>query len=76
MSGFGLSFSNDRPVLILKGVSIMGAPIPNAWLGNLKNVDLVNDFGLDSGFWKTFAACVEYVNVQDGMLKLKLKLKE
>jgi len=54
----------------------MGAPIPNAWLGNLKNVDLVNDFGLDSGFWKTFAACVEYVNVQDGMLKLKLKLKE
>ena len=72
-AGLGLSFTNDRPVVILKGVSIMGVPIPNAWLGNLKNVDLVNEFGLESGFWNTFAAGVEYVNVQDGMLQIKLK---
>lgn len=72
-TGLGLSFSNDRPVVILKGVSIMGVPIPNAWLGNLKNVDLVSEFGLESGFWKTFAAGVEYVNVQDGKLQIKLK---
>lgn len=71
--GLGLSFANDKPVVILKGVSIMGVPIPNAWLGNLKNVDLVQEFGLESGFWKTFAAGVEYVNVQDGMLQIKLK---
>jgi hypothetical protein len=72
-TGLGLSFANDRPVVILKGVSIMGVPIPNAWLGNLKNVDLVQEFGLESGFWKTFAAGVEYINVQDGKLKIKLK---
>lgn len=72
-AGLGLSFSNDRPVVILKGVSIMGVPIPNAWLGNLKNVDLVNEFGFDSGFWETFAAGVEYVKVQDEMLHIKLK---
>jgi len=72
-TGLGLSFSNDKPVVILKGVSIMGVPIPNAWLGNLKNVDLVSEFGLESGFWKTFAAGVEYVNVQDGKLQIKLK---
>ena len=72
-TGLGLSFANDRPVVILKGVSIMGVPIPNAWLGNLKNVDLVQEFGLESGFWKTFAAGVEYINVQDGMLQIKLK---
>jgi hypothetical protein len=72
-TGLGLSFANDRPVVILKGVSIMGVPIPNAWLGNLKNVDLVSEFGLESGFWKTFAAGVEYINVQDGKLKIKLK---
>ncbi len=72
-TGLGLSFANDRPVVILKGVSIMGVPIPNAWLGNLKNVDLVSEFGLDSGFWKTFAAGVEYINVQDGKLQIKLK---
>lgn len=72
-TGLGLSFANDRPVVILKGVSIMGVPIPNAWLGNLKNVDLVKEFGLESGFWKTFAAGVEYINVQDGKLQIKLK---
>jgi hypothetical protein len=72
-TGLGLSFANDRPVVILKGVSIMGVPIPNAWLGNLKNVDLVQAFGLAGGFWETFAAGVEYINVQDGMLQIKLK---
>lgn len=72
-AGLGISFINDKPVVILKGVSIMGVPIPNAWLGNLKNVDLVQEFGMESGFWKTFAAGVEYVNVQDGMLQIKLK---
>ena len=72
-AGLGISFANDKPVVILKGVSIMGVPIPNAWLGNLKNVDLVQEFGLGSGFWKAFAAGVEYVNVQDGMLQIKLK---
>ena len=72
-TGLGLSFANDRPVVILKGVSIMGVPIPNAWLGNLKNVDLVQEFGLEGGFWKTFAEGVEYINVQDGKLQIKLK---
>ena len=72
-TGLGLSFANDRPVVILKGVSIMGVPIPNAWLGNLKNVDLVQEFGLEGGFWNTFAAGVEYINVQDGKLQIKLK---
>ena len=72
-TGLGLSFANDRPIVILKGVSIMGVPIPNAWLGNLKNVDLVSEFGLESGFWKTFAAGVEYINVQDSKLQIKLK---
>ncbi len=72
-AGLGLSFAKDRPIVVLKGVSIMGVPIPNAWLGNLKNVDLVSEFGLQSGFWKTFAAGVEYINVQDGKLQIKLK---
>lgn len=71
--GLGISFANNKPIVILKGVSIMGVPIPNAWLENLKNVDLVQEFGSESGFWKTFAAGVEYMNVQDGMLQIKLK---
>ena len=72
-AGVHLSFSNDRPVVVLKGVSVMGVPIPNAWLGNLKNVDLVREFGTDEGFWKAFAAGVELIEVRDGQLLIRLK---
>ncbi len=61
-----------RPVIALKGVSIMGVPIPNAWLGNLKNVDLVGEFG-NRGFWKAFADGVEDLQVRDGELYMKLR---
>jgi len=37
----------------------MGVPIPNAWLGGIKNIDLVKEFGADKGFWKTFSDGVE-----------------
>lgn len=72
-AGVQLSFSNDRPVVILKGVSVMGVPIPNAWLGNLKNVDLVREFGTDEGFWKAFASGVELIEVKQGQLLIRLK---
>lgn len=61
-----------QPVIALKGVSVMGVPIPNAWLGNLKNVDLVGEFG-DRGFWKAFADGVEDLQVRDGELYVKLR---
>jgi plasmid maintenance system antidote protein VapI len=72
-AGVELAFANDRPVVALRGISIMGVPIPNAWLGNLKNVDLVEQFGTDEGFWKTFAAGVEQIEVEEGRLKIKLR---
>ena len=72
-AGVQLSFANNRPVVVLKGVSVMGVPIPNAWLGNLKNVDLVSEFGTDEGFWKAFAAGVELIEVKDGRLLIRLK---
>lgn len=72
-TGLELKFEDRRPVVVLKGVSIMGVPVPNAWLGNLKNVDLVRQFGSDSGFWKAFADGVEFIQVDDGELHIKLK---
>ncbi|MCK4951387.1 MAG: arginine N-succinyltransferase, partial [Gammaproteobacteria bacterium] len=35
-AGLELAYANGKPVVILKGVSIWGTPIPNSWLGNLK----------------------------------------
>ena len=72
-SGMVFTYTHGRPVVILKGVSIMGVPVPNAWLGGLKNIDLVEKFGSDDGFWKTFSEGVEAVEVEDGLLKIKLK---
>ena len=71
-AGLELAYSNSRPVVILKGVSIMGVPVPNAWLGGIKNVDLVSEFG-NAGFWKAFADGVEMVKVEDGELVIELK---
>ena len=71
-AGLELAYAAGRPVVVLKGVSVMGVPIPNAWLGNLKNVDLVNQFG-DGGFWRAFADGVELIEVRDGQLHVQLK---
>jgi hypothetical protein len=72
-AGVELAYKDRRPTVVLKGVSIMGVPMPNAWLGNLKDVDLVKEFGRDKGFWKTFADGIEYILVEDGRLLVKLK---
>lgn len=72
-AGLELAFRNNQPVVVLKGVSIWGVPIPNAWLGNIKNVDLVKEFGSDTGFWKSFADGIELVEVTEGHLRIVLK---
>jgi len=72
-AGAELAYANGRPIIILKGVSLWGVPLPNAWLGNLKNVDLVKEFGGDEGFWKSFADGVENIHVAEGQLIIKLK---
>lgn len=71
--GAELAYHDGRPVVKLKGVSVMGVPIPNAWLGNIKNIDLVREFGGDEGFWKNFADGVESISVVEGLLKIRLK---
>ena len=68
-----MAYQNDKPYIALKGISIMGIPIPNAWLGGIKNVDLVNEFGIDPGFWKSFSEGVENIQVTDGKIFIKLK---
>ena len=72
-AGLELSYGDGHPVVIVRGVSLMGVPIPNAWLGNLKNVDLVREFGGGPGIWKAFSDGVEFVEIREGELKIKLK---
>ena len=71
-AGVELDYRNDRPVVVLRGVSVMGVPIPDAWLGGLRNVDLVQQFGGSGGFWQAFSAGIELLEIEDGQLHLKL----
>ncbi|MBT8138520.1 MAG: arginine N-succinyltransferase [Gammaproteobacteria bacterium] len=71
-AGLNLSFKNDRPVAILRGVSVMGVPVPNAWLGGLKNIDLVEQFGGSDGFWKSLAEGIESLEVENGKISIQL----
>ncbi|QYJ80680.1 arginine N-succinyltransferase [Shewanella acanthi] len=64
--------ANRRPSVALVGVSLMGVPIPNAWLGNIKNVNLVSEFG-DRGFWNAFADGVEDIHIREGELYIHLR---
>lgn len=71
-TGIELAYANQRPIVILKGVSVMGISVPNAWLGNLKNIDLISEFG-DARFWQAFADGVERIRVEDSKLIINLK---
>lgn len=72
-AGLELAYRNELPVVKIRGISVMGVPVPNAWLGNLKNVDLVDEFGGGPGFWNSFAAGVNLIEVNDGQLHIQLK---
>ena len=43
--------------MVLKGCSCVN--------GGVKNIDLVSDFGVDPGFWKSFSEGVEEIQVAD-----------
>ncbi len=72
-AGLELAYEVGKPIVVLRGVSVMGVPVPNAWLGGIKNIDLVREFSAEEGFWKAFAEGVEDVRVEEGRLQIKLK---
>ena len=72
-AGAELAYRQGRPVIKLKGISLMGVPVPNAWLGGIKNIDLVQEFGMEEGFWKSFANGIESISVIEGFLKIQLR---
>nr|WP_320010486.1 arginine N-succinyltransferase [uncultured Desulfobulbus sp.] len=72
-AGAELAYRQGRPVVILRGISVMGIPLPNAWLGGLKNIDLIETFGADPGFWKSLADGVAAIDVGEGHLRLLLR---
>ncbi|HDR47102.1 MAG TPA: arginine N-succinyltransferase [Geoalkalibacter subterraneus] len=71
--GVVLGFADGQPVVALKGISLGGIPLPNAWLGNMKNRNLVSEFAAEGGFWKLFSDGVSDLKVRDGHILISLK---
>lgn len=72
-AGAELAYRDGRPVVRIVGVSLMGVPMPNAWLGGIKNIDLVEEFGGNGGGWDAFADGVDTIRVVEGRLSIRLK---
>lgn len=72
-AGFSFSFANGEPVVVLKGVSAWGVPVPNAWMADLKGKDLVQLYKGESGFWQDFAQGIDALTISEGELFVRLK---
>jgi len=71
--GVELSYANGKPVVAMQGISLGGVPLPSAWWGDIKQINLVEEFGSPGGFWDQFAKGVQDLKIQDGQLRITLK---
>ncbi len=71
-TGVRLRFEQGRAVVSIDGVSIMGVPLPAAWLGGIKGHDLVSMHGPGGGFWSMFAEGVRDLRIEQGRLRVEL----
>ena len=71
--GLTLGYEQNQLIVAVRGVSLGGIPIPNAWLGYIKNRNLVEEFGDEGGFWALFAEGVKDIKVRSGHINIRLK---
>ena len=71
--GVELSYANGKPVVAIQGISLGGVPLPSAWWGDIKHINLVEEFGGPGGFWDQFSKGVQDLKIQDGQLQITLK---
>lgn len=71
--GLALSYANGKPVVAMRGISLGGIPLPSAWWGDIRNINLVEEFGGSGGFWDQFSKGVKDMKIQDGQLHVMLK---
>ncbi len=70
--GIKLGYDNNGPVVAVKGVSLGGIPLPNAWLGYIKGKNLVDEFGTEGGFWQLFSEGIKDIKVKEGHILVRL----
>ncbi len=71
--GVVIKYNNHKPVVAIRGMSLGGVPLPQSWWGDIKNVNLVETFSAEGGFWDQFSKGVEHISVHEGQFRVKLK---
>lgn len=71
-TGLRLRHEQGRPIVAIEGVSVMGVPLPAAWLGGLKGHDLVGLYGDEGGIWGAFGDGVRDLRIEQGRLRVEL----
>lgn len=71
-TGLRLRHEQGRPIVAIEGVSVMGVPLPAAWLGGLKGQDLIGLYGDEGGLWGAFGDGVRDLRIEQGRLRVEL----
>ncbi len=71
-TGLRLRHDGTRLTAVIEGVSIMGVPLPGAWLGGLKGRDLAALYRDEGGFWQAFGEGVRELRIENGRLRVEL----
>ena len=77
-AGVEIAYRNQQPSVSFRGLSLWGVPLPNAWMGELKHINLVSEYSGGTGqnqmsFWHSFAAGIDHIKISDGKVFVKLK---
>jgi len=63
---------DGRLALIVRDVTVCGVPLPNAWLGDIKNKNLLEEFASDNEILQAFANGIEDIAFVDGSMRVRL----
>jgi|GEM_PF-213233 len=72
--GARLDENTGELYVALQDVTVNGVPIPNAWLGDIKNRNLIEaaSGSEPSGFLKAFADGIEDISLENGQIRIRL----
>lgn len=71
-AGLQANYADGRPLLVVEGISLMGVPVPSAWMGGLKGKNLLELEGPGGDFARLFGQGVKDLRVEEGRLRIEL----
>lgn len=64
--------TDGRLAFAVEDVTVMGIPMPNAWLGDIKGQNLADRIGQDNEFFRIFSAGIEHIEISNGEVRVRL----